>query len=300
MSKSSPINIDVNNNYKSCDMRCKYVFNYGQSTAILTNGTLNPSTNNPIIPGISLGNYTQKNHTTVSYNNTDISESINPIIFVPSLHTFDNKQADGELVIVHTGSGKTVIVSIPIVAGDSDNTLQAMLSNNLQSIPSLGKTKTVSTLYSLNDYIPLNEPYYVYSGNMFFSTKRDCEFIVYSLKSAFNLNSSTLNTIKSIIKSKQYPICVNNPSNPTCPTVLYNKTGASNSEGDEVYMDCNPTGHSGSVPVPVHPEHTLPDFNKLLGFSMNLSTEEIIIGIISGIAAIAMINLTRTKYLIPR
>ena len=62
MSKSSPINIDVNNNYKSCDMRCKYVFNYGQSTAILTNGTLNPSTNNPIIPGISLGNYTQKNN----------------------------------------------------------------------------------------------------------------------------------------------------------------------------------------------------------------------------------------------
>ena len=41
---------------------------------------------------------------------------------------------------------------------------------------------------------------------MFFSTKRDCEFIVYSLKSALNLNSSTLNTIKNIIKSKQYPI----------------------------------------------------------------------------------------------
>ena len=55
------MNIEYDKKMISCDLKCKLVANYGNSTATITNGIMNKQSTESI-QGISLGEYTSKKY----------------------------------------------------------------------------------------------------------------------------------------------------------------------------------------------------------------------------------------------
>ena len=51
----------------------------------------------------------------VSYNGQNLTLA-NTRFYSPSLHTFDGKHLDGEMILTHHGNGLNVIVSVPVKA----------------------------------------------------------------------------------------------------------------------------------------------------------------------------------------
>ena len=75
--------------------------------------------------------------------------------------------------------------------------------------------------------------------------------------------------------------------------LYYNSKGISSSDSDDIYISCNPVGHSGSEPYDPKRDHHHLNHHKLkhlLPFKMDVSTEALIIGIISGIAVLTVIG----------
>ena len=85
------MNIEYDKKMISCDLKCKLVANYGNSTATITNGVMSKLSNESI-QGISLGDYTSKD-TNVKYNNISIDSTIQVAIFTPSIHLFNKQKA---------------------------------------------------------------------------------------------------------------------------------------------------------------------------------------------------------------
>ena len=93
-----------------CKENCEFNHNYNpNSSCVLTNR----------------GNYLEiktDGTNNVSYNGQSLTLE-NTRFYTPSLHTFDGKHVDGEMILTHHGNGKNVIVSVPIKAksgtGDS-------------------------------------------------------------------------------------------------------------------------------------------------------------------------------------
>ena len=247
---NSPINIDTSKLNRTCNLRCRLVCNYSSSNALITNGKYNKTIN---IPGISLGTYENIDKTNVLYNGINVTTNgIEPVVFVPSLHTYNNSKLDGELIIVHRSHLKNLVICIPIISGTGGTTLDEILSvNNLNTIPNNNNQTQLSTLYTLNDYIPLSKPYFVYSGNIFFGNREHCDYIVFPPKHAINISSNIINKIKDIFYPKNYKLymeTINDEESLTdnCPILYYNSKGAVNNEEDDIYIDCRPTGSGGA------------------------------------------------------
>ena len=242
VNNNSPININSSKKSPICNLRCRLVRNYSSSTAIITNGRYR----NINIPGISLGSY-NLDKSNILYNGENMSINIEPIVFAPSLHTYNNNKVDGELMIVHYGVTNILVICIPIISGTGGTSLEEILSiKNLNTIPNNNNQTRLSSLYNLNDYIPLSKPYFVYSGNLFFNNHQHCDFLVFPPENAISISSKIINKIKDIVYPKNYKLCGKSINVGECPILYYNSNGAVNNEEDDIYIDCRPTGSGGA------------------------------------------------------
>ena len=108
-------------------------------------------------------------------------------------------------------------------------------------------------------------------------------------KYAIGLDNKIIKTINKIINKKSLQM-INNPDN---IRLYYNSKGISSSNSDDIYISCNPVGHSGSEaydPTRDHHNVNLPNLKQLIPFKIDMSTEALIIGIISGIAVLTIIG----------
>tara|TARA_A100001015_G_scaffold23722_1_gene26825 strand:- start:5710 stop:6618 length:909 start_codon:yes stop_codon:yes gene_type:complete len=285
------MNIQYNKKMLSCDLKCKLHASYGTSTATITNGIISKLSNyDETIQGISLGNYISKD-TKVKYNNISVDSTIQVAVFTPSIHKFNGHHTAGELVVLHKGNGKYVAICIPIITNTSNNSLSTILSiHNLNTIPAKGESTAISIEYNLNDYIKHYVPYFTYTGSLFFiNSNSDCEFIVFDKEHAISLDNDIIKTIHKIINNKtSYSIPnINNIR------LYYNSKGISSSSSDNIYISCNPVGESGSEeydPVKDHKDKNIPNLKNLIPFNIDVSTEALIIGMISGIAVLTIIG----------
>lgn len=284
------MNIQYNEKMLSCNLKCKLEANYGNSTATITNGMMNKLSNsNEDIQGISLGDYSSKD-TKVKYNNLSVDSTIQVAVFTPSIHTFNGHHTAGELIVLHKGNGKHVAVCIPIITNTSNNSLSRILAiHNLHTIPAKGENTTISIEYNLNDYIKHYVPYFAYTGQLFFiGSESECEFIVFGKDSAISIDNDIIKTIHKIINNKTpYP-----SPNMKDIYLYYNSKGISSSNNDDIYISCNPVGHSGSESYDPNKDHHLniPNVKQLLPFNIDMSTEALIIGVISGITVLTIIG----------
>ena len=272
----APIDINSSLTKKHCDLKCTYQFKYSPSQVVLTNnGTY-----------LSLGDYNTNNTDKVIYNNMKVDNHINPYIFSPSVHTFNGSTHDAELIVVHKGNGGMMVVCIPINGlGSSNTSLSSVIDpNHLDQILLKNESVNPSGLeYNLSDSIKVNVPFFSYSSNLFFDNCEQCDYIVYT--EPIIVSATTISALRNILTPHNITICTTN-----CPTLYYNKTGATDgTSSDEIYIECQPTDHSGKeIPVPTH--RTLPNIDQLTGIKLDIPTEHIIVGAISGILLIFLVS----------
>jgi carbonic anhydrase len=238
---TAPVNI-TNNTTSTCDLKCDYSFKYPISNLQVTNrgDYLSLKTDPESVPPVT--------YNAEQYQVQEIR------IFVPSLHTYGGKKADAEMIIVHnssSGSGK-LLVCIPINKGSSSSknatTFDTILSKVSKTAPSVNKQTLVNLpTFSLNDFVPM-KPFYSYNGTLPYAPcNGKYSYVVFSKNNGADLtmSSSAYSSLSKIISSNSY--AVKNGSG----GIYYNPKGPSQSTGlgEDIYIECNPTGSSGETLV---------------------------------------------------
>lgn len=232
---TSPVNISMNSIMGPCVLKCDYNYTYGIYSPNITNKgdylSLNYSgKSNPV-------KYNDDN-----YNVTEIR------VYQPSLHTYKDARADGEILIIHNGPGKNLIVSIPFKVGgktDKGSTqLGKLLDEAALRTPNDTESATVSMGdFSLDNFIPDKKGYFSYNGTLPYTPCNGTyQYVVYTLDDALNIETAILAKFKKILSRARVAIKKN--------TVFYNKNGA-NSKGndDNIYIDCQPVNEEGELLV---------------------------------------------------
>ena len=184
-------------------------------------------------------------------------------LYRPSLHTFSGSRAAAELVIVHNNlvSAESLLVCVPIdTAVSSGNEIDALIKQVSLKANSTGTTTNISTsAFTLNNIVP-SKPYYFYNGTLPYSPcNGSYNIIVFSKDYSIKANSSSIDTLKKIISVSAYD------TKTAKNGYFYNKDGPSTmSSGDDIYIECKPTGSEGSelIKEPKSSLHFDFDFDK--------------------------------------
>lgn len=232
---TSPVNIDKASVVGPCELKCNYNHKYGIYTPNITNN----------------GNYLSLNYSgksnPVIFNNLnyDVQEIR---IYHPSLHKYQGNNVDGEILIIHGGSGKNLIVSIPIKVGDKNDKGSVQLSKLIMETSARAPTEGSSITLSMGDFtlenfIPHKRGFFSYNGTLPYEPcNGDYSYVVYSSDDALNISQKIMKVLKQIIKITSVKI------KPT--ELFFNKLGANTSSlKDDIYIDCQPVGSDGQLLV---------------------------------------------------
>ena len=232
---TAPVNIDKNSVIGPCLLKCDYKYQYGIYTPNITNND----------NYLSL-NYSGKSNP-VKFN--DLNYEVQDIrIYHPSLHKYGGSNVDGEILIIHGGSGKNLIVSIPIKVGsktDKGSTqLSTLLLDASQRTPTNGSSVTLSMGdFSLENFIPHKKGFFSYNGSLPYEPCNGAySYVVYSAEDALHIPRATMNAFTRIITNTTVDV---KPAE-----LFYNKKGANiSTKGDDIYIDCQPVGDDGQLLV---------------------------------------------------
>ena len=233
---TSPINISMSSIDGPCVLKCDYNYKYGTYTPNIANK----------------GNYLALNYSgksnPVKYN--DEMYNVTQIrIYHPSLHTYNqSKSADGEILIIHNGAGKNLIVSVPFISGAKTDKgsvqLNTLITEAALRVPNVNESVTTSSgNFSLDNFIPDKKGYFSYTGTLPYDPCNGTySYIVYNIEDALNIEASLLTKLKRTITTTDIPVKTN--------SLFYNKNGA-NSRGndDNIYIDCQPVDEAGNILV---------------------------------------------------
>ena len=248
---TSPIN--VVSNVGPCDLKCHYSYNYPQMKLTAYNSTeylafeANAATSQQITKS------------PVNYNNGwyELSEIR---IYAPSIHQYGGKKAAAEILIIHQGltSAKPLIVSSPVQDGGSIGrpmgSLDAMIATAVTSpasgLGALGAGVPVNlTGFTLNDVVP-TKSFFSYSGTLPFNPPlcgTEADFVVFNIGDALSITSKTAGLLSKYVTDAAFVVRA------ASERLYFNKAGAmkglSSSEGDGIYIDCQPTGEEGKTLV---------------------------------------------------
>ena len=235
----SPINISTTANVLSCEVFCSYMHQYKDSACTATYYS----------DHIKLS-YDATTSAAVTFNNEGYNvREVN--IYAPSIHAYNGSSADAEMLIIHDGAGKKLIVSVPLVQSNNVTASAKILDDIIGKFSStVDKTKTNDSQlinvqnYNMENFIP-NSPYYFYMGGAPFSPcDGQYNFVVFDMtKSPVSIGGDALKTLTGMIQ----------PSGITAVSrsdYYYNSSGPNVKPGfnkDEIYIECNPTGEDGEI-----------------------------------------------------
>lgn len=195
MSCSTPVNIRDTN--QICKGECSYQYNYNNnSSAIITNN------------GTYLDIKVDGNNN-IKFNGFKVG--VNDVrLYQPSLHLFNGKQADAELIISHSGYNHTILSCIPIVVGDGKGKTNNFFS---QIVPHISPktTKDASTKdsinvsnWSLNDVVPVGTFYFYVGKYPYEPCNGKVSAIVFDLANAAKINASDLKILQTLLIPVNY------------------------------------------------------------------------------------------------
>lgn len=244
---TAPVNI-TNNKSQTCDLKCSYSYSYPLSVLNITNR------------GEYLSLRTEKSPIPPVIFNSN-SYEVNEIrLYRPSLHSYGGTKADAELIINHnnTSGAGDLLVCVPISQGNSSNesasSLETIISEVSKTANSVGKQTTVSMpTFSLDKLIPSGKPFYSYNGTLPYPPCHGSyNYVVFSKEdSTIFMTSNTYNTFSKMISEQAYETAKTNKNG-----IFYNKKGATpgtGKKGDDIYIECLPTGSSGETQVQAPP-----------------------------------------------
>ena len=237
----SPINISTTANVLSCEVFCSYMHQYKDSACTAT-----------YYPDHIKLSYDATTSAAVTFNNEGYNvREVN--IYAPSVHTYNGSSADAEMLIIHDGAGKKLIVSIPLIQSNNTAISAKILDDIIGKFSSTAdKTKTNDSQlinvqnYNMENFIP-NSPYYFYMGGAPFSPcDGQYSFVVFDkTKSPVTIGSDTLKTLTGLIQPSGIKAVSRSD-------YYYNSSGPNVKPGsrgnkDEIYIECNPTGEDGEI-----------------------------------------------------
>ena len=238
---TSPVNI-LNNPQFNCDLKCDFSYNYTTSPVLIIS-------NKSEYLSIKLDSVQNITYNASTYSLNEMR------IYQPSLHSYNGKKTDAELIIIHTRdtSVGNLLVCVPIMTGsvnsDSLAIIDKIVSNASLMTNSSNKTTNVNIpTFSVKTLIPL-KPYYSYSGTLPYPPcNGEYDYIVFNKdeNAILSISAKAFNALSKIITKNAYPIRQNGG-------VFYNKKGPSPSTNtsDDIYMECVPTGSDGEQLVPI-------------------------------------------------
>lgn len=221
------IDITKQNIYGNCDLKCSYNYKYSESNSVATNKGVY----------ISLS-YDKGTTAPVTYNNQNYYVS-NIMLTNKSLHMFDGKFVDSEIIVEHSPElgGDNFFVCLPIISStnnsDASNFLSEVIEIVSKNTPTEGDSTNLNiSNFNLNNFIP-KKPFYAYTG----TSGLTGQVLVYDLNYAIALNDKVLKKITKIITP--YPISL------TGGNLFFNKIGPNNIQLENgIYISCQPTGTS--------------------------------------------------------
>lgn len=260
---TAPVNI-MNNDRNICDNFCKYIFNYPFTNLLYSHNDdyllfkTDPEKNSSV------------DYNTKKYNVKEFR------IYKPSLHKFNGKSTDAELIVYHTnitGNGN-LLVCVPIIKSTNINESSTALSSIINNPIVMGNTNKKNlnlSTFSLNKLIKAKKPFYSYRGTLLYDRCNGrYEYVVIDKSAAANIDTSTFNKLDSLIKNNCYKVVER--------SVYYNESGGSKSQDestDNIWIDCNPTGSDGEILVSKEKSNNLTMFSHLFDNNINLSDKAI-------------------------
>ena len=257
LNSDSPINISTTANVLSCEIFCAYMHQYKDSACTVTQ-----------FPTYLKLSYDATTSAAVTFNKEGYNvREIN--IYAPSIHMYNGSPADAEMLIIHDGAGKKLIVSLPLVQSNGAAKSATILDNIITKFSStFDKTKTNDSQlvnvenYNLENFIP-SAPYFFYMGGAPFSPcDGQYSFLVFDkTKSPVTISSATLATLTGLITPSGIKAVARSD-------YYYNSSGPNVKPGsgkkDEIYIECNPTGEDGEILYQTPPSTLGPDMNSAL------------------------------------
>ena len=239
-----------------CHLKCNFIYQYNVTNVIASNKntylSLKLTNNNANVAyhsNRSPGNCNSNGAGGGKYNIKDIR------IYSPSLHKYDNKNADAELIIYHTNiaGGKDLIVCVPISVNHGSlpnaTTQIASLINDVSRIANKsGSNANIQGLsFNLNDFIP-RQKFYSYVASLPYYPCTSCiDYIVFDVDNgAISISPSVLRTLKQIISPEVTPIHKITKDLGFAYSTKKPIFGIKNSD-ENIFIDCQPTGSNGQV-----------------------------------------------------
>jgi hypothetical protein len=222
------INLTNSNIKGNCDLKCDYVFNYGNSNSIATNmgSSIQISYEDSVVPP-------------VTYNNVKYIVSMIQIVY-PSIILYNNSQALGNIIIEHTSvkDKGILLVIIPLVSSSSTSTGSNLITQVIQSVATNApNTKENVNLniqgFTLQSIVP-KAPYYTTT------LSNGSTVIMYDLNNAIGISDTTNQSLTTIISNTTATASSSN-------SIFYNSKGPNSQTSggeDEIYISCHPTGNS--------------------------------------------------------
>lgn len=260
---SAPIDISDSEVTGDCSLKCTYQINYGISNPTIVN------------MGDCLALKDFGPNCTAKYNDQEMLVTEARFYF-PSLHKYQGSSKSGEMLIMHEGYGKKLIVSVPIVAIGSSypsglgNTQMAnMVTQGVKSTPNKEETSLLKVNnFSLNNVIPMKVPFYSYTGTKPYTPcgGNDTAYIVFTDDdTAINMPLYAVEKVKKVLVSSDSTI------HSAPPSGLYiNKKGVKTNMTDDIYIDCNPVDAEGNILVDESEKHG----GSSAGFGSGISFEK--------------------------
>jgi hypothetical protein len=184
------INISSDNIAGKCDYKCSYIYDYPYTNLVAKN-------NNNMISIINDGI-----EPVVKYNNNNYMVS-STMLVSPSLHKFNNKKTDGELLIEHMPiqGGKKMYVCIPIIQSTNFSSASVSIALIIEAVKASNNSTNESIRvktdnFTLNSFIP-NGKFYSYSGNDL--NGGDTDFVVFGIENAIPMNQPIFNSLMELI-----------------------------------------------------------------------------------------------------
>lgn len=282
---TAPVNLSMSKVMAPCVLKCDYNYAYGKYTPNVTNKK----------DYLSL-NYSGKSNP-VKYNN----ENYNVLeirIYIASLHRYDGDFADGEILIIHNGPGKNLIVSVPFVTGGKTDLGSVQLNNLISEAntrtPNQGESATISFGdFSLDNFIPKKVGFYSYNGTLPYKPcNGNYQYILYDKKHALNITKKNVTNILKIIKKNITELHKN--------TFFYNKKGANLTNADDnIYIDCQPVDEEGNLYINENTNQSATNENGKIDIDIDFEKIEPFMYVFVGLI-VASVILYGGKYLLKK
>ena len=239
MSCTAPIKI-VRQQEKRCNLKCNLWYNYGDSSCLLKNNK------DKIV--INYDGKSDVMFNSVPYTPTKLS------IYMPSIHTYDNEYAEGEIIIEHSGGQNGLYVCIPITSSDTSSSTKGttLLEEIIKNTPITNETITLNLQDFNANYLIPKTSYFSYAGTSFTGNSTagytcdsttNTQYVVFHKKhGSITLNAKNVEDLGKLINNAFVPIYEGES--------FFNEKGttANGFAGEgQIYIDCQPTGEDEEV-----------------------------------------------------